>query len=151
MFAQRNNSITILFISSTLQIKMLTPLRLIYRCSHTEYIEIARATENKGKRGRRRREERERERRHACTLTHTHPRDQDILSPGSQQMISTCNVTVSICGEICLGQRRTNDSNAWMQYSLNSSSSTLQNLTIKGTILSKCSPIRCPAARLKKK
>lgn len=34
----------------------------------------------------------------------------------------------------------TKDSNAWKQYSLNSSSSTLQYRTIRGIIFSRCSP-----------
>ena len=56
--------------------------------------------------------------------------------------------TVTMWGEISFGQRLTKDSKAWMQYSRSSSSSTLQNVTMSGTILSRCSPMRCPACRL---
>lgn len=36
----------------------------------------------------------------------------------------------------------TKDSNAWMQYSRSSSSSTLQNFTTKGIIFSRYSPVK---------
>ena len=56
-----------------------------------------------------------------------------------------------MCGDTSLGHLLTKDSKACMQYSLSSSSSsTLQNFTMRGMILSRCSPILWPAWRLQK-